>query len=116
MEPIFEFTSHIEGRNARVRLYPDRIEWERMGRMSGAAKATLGVATGGLSLIATGVTRKRDTAMLPIRGIGGVTTHKDGLRNTLVRVSSAAQVIDFRISHAEAQRFVSELQRLMLAA
>ena len=27
--PISEFTSHIDGRNATVSIYPDRIEWRK---------------------------------------------------------------------------------------
>ena len=30
--PLMEFTSHIEGRNAKVAIYDDRIEWGR-GRL-----------------------------------------------------------------------------------
>lgn len=56
---LMEFTSHITGKNAKVRLWPDRIEWELVGRMSTGAKAVLGAATMGMSLLATGVRRKR---------------------------------------------------------
>ncbi len=109
-----ELTSHIDGKNARVRLYSDRVEWERVGRMGGGAKAALGVATLGVSLAATGVTRKRETEMVPIRSIAGVSTKKDGLRNTLVVLATPAGELGFRISHGEAERFASELRRLLL--
>jgi hypothetical protein len=29
--PLMEFTSHIEGRNAKVAIYDDRIEWGGSG-------------------------------------------------------------------------------------
>lgn len=52
--PLHEFTSHIQGKNAQVRIYPDRIEWEQKRGVSGG-KLTAGVMTAGLSLLATGV-------------------------------------------------------------
>jgi hypothetical protein len=30
-EPLMEFSSHIEGRNAKVAVYEDRIEWRKGG-------------------------------------------------------------------------------------
>ena len=30
---LHQFTSHIEGRNAQVMIYADRIEWDRQGNM-----------------------------------------------------------------------------------
>ena len=36
MEPLLELTSHIAGKNAQVRLWPDRLEWSRKGRVSRA--------------------------------------------------------------------------------
>ena len=29
--PLMQFTSHIEGKNAKVFIYSDRIEWSRTG-------------------------------------------------------------------------------------
>jgi hypothetical protein len=78
-----EFTSHIEGRNAKVAIYEDRIEWGRSGWRP-AGGATAAVLTGGASLLLPG--KRRDTNMIPIRQIQGVTTHRAGLRFAVVKV------------------------------
>lgn len=64
------------GKNAKVRLWPDQIEWALAGRMGTGAKAALGFATAGMSLLATGVRGKRDTSMILVRSITGVTTRE----------------------------------------
>lgn len=109
-----ELTSHIAGRNAKVRLYSDRVEWTREGRMSGGAKAALGVATAGLSLAATGVTRKRESEMIPLRSVAHVGTKKDGMRNTKVVLTTAGGDVELRCAHADAKRFAEAVQRAML--
>lgn len=115
MEPIMELTSHIEGKNATVRLFADRVEWERKGAMSGGAKAALGVATAGLSLFATGVGSKRDTQMIPVRSIAGVSTRREGLRFTVVALATPAGELGFRVSHREAEAFAGAVRGLLLA-
>lgn len=58
MDPLLEITSHIDGKNAKVRVYPDHIEWERGKQVSGA-KIAVGMMTLGTSLLATGVKTRR---------------------------------------------------------
>ena len=89
-----EFTSHIEGRNAKVAIYEDRIEW-------GRERVTL-----------TG--RRRDTNMIPVRQIQGVTTHRAGMLYTVVKVATAADTIEFRVSKPQAEEFKATITRLML--
>ena len=101
--PLHVFTSHISGKNAKVAIYPDRIEWERPRGLS-AGKLTAGVATGGFSLLATGFKNgKTGTEMIPIKNISSVATKRDGLLNTLVQVITSGNTIDFRVSHSEAE-------------
>lgn len=115
-EAIHDFESHIAGKNARVRIYRDRIEWELKRGVSGG-KITAGILTGGLSLAATGVKNgKAGTEMIPVRSVTSVATKRDGLRNTIVSVITAGNTIDFRVSHAEAKQVTDVLNRLMLAA
>ena len=76
-EPLMEFTSHIEGRNAKVAIYDDRIEWGRQ-------RITLSG-------------RRLDTNMVPVRQIQGVTTHRAGMLYTVVKVATAADTIEFRV-------------------
>jgi hypothetical protein len=77
--PISEFTSHIDGRNATVSIYPDRIEWRKR------------------SLVGRG-----DTNMIPVRQIQGVTTQRSGLLYTLVRAKAGSDTIGFRVGKAQA--------------
>lgn len=109
-QPLMEFSSHIEGRNAKVSIYSDRIEWGRSGyRPAGGAKAA--VLTAGLSLAVPG--RRRDTNMIPVRMIQGVSTHKGGLGYTTVRVATAGDATEFRVSKREAEDVKGLLLRLM---
>jgi len=89
-----EFTSHIEGRNAKVAIYEDRIEWGRQ-RMSLSGK-------------------RLDTNMVPIRQIQGVTTHRAGMLYTVVKVATGADTIEFRVTKPQAGEIKATLTRLML--
>jgi hypothetical protein len=110
--PLMEFTSHIEGRNAKVAIYDDRIEWDRSSwRPPGGAGAAL--LTGGLSLALPG--SRRDTNMIPMRQVQGVTTHREGMRFTVVRVATAADAVEFRVGKAQAEEIKATITRLMLA-
>ena len=111
MSALMEFTSHIQGKNAKVAIYPDRIEWERGGLSM--KKLTAGAATGGISLLKTGVSNK-SSEMIPIKAIGGVSSKK-GMMNTVVSVASSSGTIDFRCSHAEADKGKALLQQLISA-
>jgi hypothetical protein len=93
-EPLMEFMSHIEGRNAKVAIYDDRIEWGRQ-------RVTL-----------TGM--RRDTNMVPVRQIQGVTTHRAGMLYTVVKVATSADVIEMRVTKAQAGEIKATLTRLML--
>jgi hypothetical protein len=95
-QPVMEFTSHVAGRNANVAIYPDRIDWTRTG---------LGV-TLGLPL-------RRDTNLIPIRQIQGVSTRKAGLTYTTVRVATAGGATEFRVSKRQAEEVKATLLRLL---
>jgi hypothetical protein len=113
-QPVHTFTSHIGGKNAKVEVYQDRIEWDLARGVSGA-KMAAGIMTGGMSLLATGVKNgKAGTEMIPIKNISSVTTKRDGMLNTLVRVITSGNEIEFRVSHAEAKATKEVLTRLML--
>ena len=113
---LMKFKSHIDGKNADVEIYPDRIEWKREGGVSGA-KVAAGMMTLGLSMIATGVKGGRSgSEMIPMKAITGVTTKRDGMINTIVSVTSSSQAIGFRVSHKEAEQIKTLLHQLVLAA
>jgi hypothetical protein len=106
---LLQFTSHIDGKNAKVQVFPDRLEWTKAGLSGG--KVLAGAATLGLSVLATGV-RNKDMEMIPIRAITSVTSKK-GLANTTVSVITAGNTIDFKIGHGEADKLKSTLLQLM---
>lgn len=112
--PFFTFTSHIQGKNAKVSVYPDRVEWIKPRGLSGG-KLTAGLMTGGMSLLATGFKNgKSGTEMIPVKSMSSVTTTRDGLLNTKVSVITAGNTVDFRVSHAEAEQVKTVLTQLIM--
>ncbi len=106
MSELMQFTSHIRGKNAKVTIYPDRIEWEQEGRITATR------ALGGALL--TGSLRKGgSTEMIPVKSITSVTTKKDGLRNYAVSVITSGNTLDMRVSKDEAEQVKGTLLRLM---
>jgi len=102
---LMQFTSHIQGKNAKVTIYPDRVEWTHQGRV------TMTRALGGALL--TGSLRKGGASeMIPIRAITSVTT-KRAVTNTVVSVIAPGNSVDFKVSHAEADRVKSTILQLM---
>ena len=116
-QSLMQFKSHIEGKNADVLVYPDRIEWAREGHLGTRGKLALGAMTAGLSLLKTGVSGKqRGSEVIPVRSMTSVTTERNGLRFTKVRVVCSGNTIDFRVGHEEAQRVKDLLTSLMLGS
>ncbi|MFE4950159.1 DUF2510 domain-containing protein [Leifsonia sp. NPDC056665] len=111
--PLYEIVSHIDGKNAKVKLWPDRIEWER-GRGVSGGKITAGVLTGGLSLLATGVKGGKDAyEMLPINQVTSVSNRKDGMLYHLVEVQTAGGTVGFRVNRDDAAAFRQAILNLM---
>ena len=114
-EALLTFTSHVEGKNAVVAIYSDRLEWEKPKGMS-AGKLTAGVMTFGLSLAATGVKSGGSNEMIPVKSMTSVTAQKDGMRYWKVTVITSGNTVDFRVSKDEAQAVKDTLTRLMLGS
>ncbi|MGV9298841.1 SHOCT domain-containing protein [Amycolatopsis sp. NPDC003676] len=113
---LLQFKSHIAGKNATVQIFPDRVEWERPRGVSGG-KLTAGLLTSGVSLLATGVRSGRaGTEMIPIKNVSSVTTKRDGLRFTAVKVVTSGNTIDFRVGHNEAGPIKDLLTELVLGS
>jgi hypothetical protein len=106
MSALMTFTSHIHGKNAKVSVYPDRIEWEQPGRVTLTRLATGGALTGG-------VRKGGSTEMIPVRAVTSVTTRKDGMRNSVVSLIASGNTIDTRVSHSEADQLKRTLLQLM---
>lgn len=104
-KPLYEFTSHIEGKNAKVAIWPDRVEWSKTSLS--AAKTLTGVG------FFTGFTNK-DTNMMPMRMISAVQTKK-GLTNTLVTLVGAGNSLEMKVSHKEAETIRQVVNQQLLA-
>jgi len=106
--PILEVESHIQGKNAQVRVYRDRVEWERQGGVSGA-KMTAAVFTVGISLAATGVRGRKGAAteFIPMKSITSVTTRRDSMVNEIVSIITPGNTIDLRCSKRDAEQLKS---------
>lgn len=114
-QPLLQFKSHIDGKNADVRVYVDRIEWSKEGLLGTGGKAALGVMTGGVSLLKTGIKGKQQgSEVIPVKSISSVTTRKDGLRFTKVQVICSGNTIDFRVGHGDAQAVKDLVTALVL--
>lgn len=112
--PLYEIMASNEGKNARVCLWSDRLEWEKARGISGA-KVIAGLATGGVSLVATGIRGGKDAFdMLPLSAITSLSLRKDGMNHQMVVVQTAGGVIEFRVSRANAADFrlavISQMQ------
>ncbi len=98
--------SHINGRNATVTIYPDRVEWRRKSIMTTGAKAALGVATAGMSLLATGVRGTDEGEIIPIDQISHVSRKKGMGLNTVIVLTTSAGDLAMRVSHADADHVI----------
>lgn len=107
-----QFKSHIQGKNADVRVFPDRIEWGKKSWMSTGAKVATGVVTVGLSLPFTGVKGRDDREMILLRSVTSVTSSK-GVMYTVVSVIAAGNTIDFKCSNGQADPFKDLVLRLV---
>ena len=111
---LYNFKSHIDGKNANVNIFADRIEWSLEGGMS-KAKALGAIATGGISLAATGIRKKgANSEMIPVKSLTSVTVERDGLRFWKVTVTASGNSIDFRCDRSEAEQVKSLLTQLMV--
>jgi hypothetical protein len=110
--PLLSFVSHIEGKNARVSVWPDRVEWDRKGLLSTGAKAGMAVMTAGMSYLATGVTRKQSTEVIPVKSIMSVMTKRGLGLQTKLSVITSGNTIEMRIAHREAEQVREVLMQL----
>jgi hypothetical protein len=117
-QPLTAFESHVAGRNARVRIYPDRIEWSQPGRTKAAnvLLIILAVYTVALSLLVPACRPRfaeRGRQMLAMRSVQSVASQRDGL-HTAVVVSAGANAIGFRVPHSSAASIEQLLRDLVL--
>jgi hypothetical protein len=87
---LMAFKSHIEGRNALVTVWPDRIEWSRKPLLS----------------------FRHDTNTIMVRMITGIRSHKASLGYTTVEIASGTSTVAMRVTKSQA----SELRRVITEA
>ncbi|TDB80945.1 hypothetical protein [Micromonospora sp. KC721] len=118
MEPLARFESHVAGRNARVAIWPDRIEWSQPGRtmVANVLLVILAVYTVGLALLVPALRprfKERSRQMLAMKAVQSVAAQRDGL-HTAVAVVAGATTIAFRVPHADAPRIEALIRDLVL--
>lgn len=107
---LLTFTSHIAGKNAKVRVFHDRIEWTQQGRLNMAGL----IFTLGLIWLVPGWRRVgAGTEMIPMRQVTSVATRREGIK-TLVSIITSGNTIDMRVSGGEADRIRSTIQQQLL--
>ncbi len=103
-QPIYTVMTKGEGKNARVTLWPDRLEWER-GRGVSGGKVVAGLLTVGLSLAVTGLRGSKDAfETLPLAAISAVSLRR-GDGGQVVSLATAGGDIDFLVSRQNAAEF-----------
>lgn len=107
-QPVLQFKSHIEGKNADVTIWPDRIAWSELGKITMTRLAGAAITKGKV-----GMRKGSDTNIVPIRAIQGVTTHKGGIGYTTVEVMTSADRVSFRVSKGDAEQVKDTILRLM---
>ncbi|NLU77784.1 hypothetical protein HCA58_05110 [Micromonospora sp. HNM0581] len=112
------FESHVAGRNARVAIWPDRIEWSQPGRtmVADVLLVILAIYTVALSLLVPAARprfKERGRQMLAMRAVQSVAAQRDGL-HTAVAVVAGATTIAFRVPHDDAPRIEALLRDLVL--
>ncbi|SCL43394.1 hypothetical protein GA0070615_6436 [Micromonospora aurantiaca] len=118
MEPLAQFESHVAGRNARVRIWPDRIEWSKPGRttVANVLLVILAVYTVALSLLIPACRprfKEQGRQMLAMRAVQSVASQRDGL-HTAVAVVAGATTIAFRVPHGQAEQIETLIRDLVL--
>lgn len=91
--PIRKYKSRIEGKNADVEIFQDRVEW---------------------SVTKTGRKRSHSAEMMPIRHVSSVTSKKDGLGHTKVVLVASGNTVEFRLPHGQAEEAQDIIRRLLL--
>jgi hypothetical protein len=110
---ILEFTSHIDGKNATVQVFADRIEYTKPGRVTLTRLAGASM-TMGATLLGSGLRTGGDAEMIPIKSISSVNTGKDGLRFHKVVITASNAEIEFRVDKAIADAVKALISELIL--
>lgn len=118
MEALARLESHVAGRNARVTIWADRIEWSQPGRttVANVLLVILAVYTVGLSLLISACRprfKERGRQMLAMTAVQSVAARRDGL-HTAVAVVAGATTISFRVPHSESERIEALIRDLVL--
>ncbi len=85
-QPLLTFKSKIEGKNADVAIYVDRVEWKK----------------------------RRGSEVIPVRAISSVTIEKSSFTMQQVKVICSGNTIEFRVNRAEAEQIRNVLTQVVL--
>jgi len=110
--PIRTFQSVVDGEQAEVRAYADRLEWEqpvmRPARRNARSEATW--------LMAQSPCTEVETMRVPVAAMTSVTVWAATSTFTAISVDAAPAPIEFRVSHGDAVEIADLLTGLVLGA
>ena len=112
---ILHTKSRIDGKNADVNIYNNRVEWAKEPHSTGynITALILAVCTVGISLIWMRPSFKTQSSeVIPASKITSIQTKKDGPVNTKVTVITSGNTIEFRTSHDKASAIKAALTGL----
>lgn len=92
-EPLMQFKSHIAGKNADVRIYPDRIEWAQEKSLTN---------------------RSPSTEMIPVKNISSVQSVRAGMTMYVVNIITTGNTIGVRAPKATADAMRDLVTQLIL--
>jgi hypothetical protein len=106
-EPTLEFASLIDGKDATVRVFEDRVEWSKP--MLSAAKVATAVYSFGLTAATEGVqsTKHEKVKSIPMRSIRSVTSKQvTTVRYKVTVIKSSGTRLELRCIRQDAEEFV----------
>ena len=110
-EVLMQFKSHVNGKNADVVIYPDRVEWGQQGRVT-----LTRLAGGAMTIGKVGIRKGGNSEMMPIKSVSSVTMQKDGLRFHKVVVICTGNTVEFRVDKADGEAAKMLLTQLVLGS
>jgi|GEM_PF-1515487 len=111
-EPLLQLRVRINDNPGRLWVFPDRIEYDAKGATS-KGKVALGVMTGGVSMLATGVRGRGDRTVISLREVNSISRKRESMNRDIVTVLTAGNSFAISCTKSEAEKLQAILQNAM---